>query len=91
MESALKMLLLNRVDFLVDYNNTLQKVIKKVDPSNQLEVVPDVIEGPKYYMMFSNTKRGEKFAEIWDKGMEELHKSGKLQKMYKRYGDPTYK
>jgi len=52
--------------------------------------VPDAIAGPKYYMIFAETERGRKLAEIWDREMERLRKSGQLQKMYKKYGDLSY-
>lgn len=90
LESALKMLTLGRADFVIDYHNTIQETLNTSNISDLLEIRSNVINGPKYYMMFAKTNRGKRFAEIWDNRMDRLYKSGRLSEMYKRYGDPTY-
>lgn len=90
LKSALKMLSTDRIDFILDYEYAIEKFLKELNLANQVVVVPSAITGPKYYMIFQQTERGRELAEIWDKGMERLHKSGKLQKMYEAYGDKSY-
>ena len=41
-------------------------------------------------MVFSDTEKGRRLAKIWDRSMERLYKSGKLQKMYSAYEDEAY-
>lgn len=90
LESALKMLHKDRIDFILDYDIAVKGLIKELGLSGQLEVMSNVIIGPKYYMIFSNTERGQTLAKIWDSGMEKLHISGELQKLYAYYNDQSY-
>ena len=90
LSNAMKMLVANRVDFILDYDAAIKKAVTELNISDEVEIVPDAIAGPKYYMIFAETERGRKLAEIWDREMERLHKSGQLQKIYKKYGDLSY-
>lgn len=90
LESGLKMLVSGRVDFLLDYESPVRKIAGELQITDRIEIVPNTIHGPKYYMIFSDTEKGRKLAEIWDERMEELYKSGKLKEMYKRYDDLSY-
>ncbi len=90
LKSALKMLSAGRIDFILDYSTAIEKNVKELGLSDKVEIVPDVIVGPKYYMIFADTKKGEKLARVWDEGMEKLFKSGKLHKMYAQCKDWAY-
>lgn len=88
--SALKMLHRNRIDYILDYDTALKGLIKELGLSGQLTVISNAIIGPKYFMIFSNTERGQALAEVWDSGMERLYKSGQLKKLYAAYNDHAY-
>lgn len=90
LENAMKMLVNGRIDFILDYIQATRDMVKKLDIADQVEILPDVIGGFKYYMIFRDTERGKELAEIWDKGMERLHTSGQLHKMYEQYEDLAY-
>ena len=90
LEQALQMLHKNRTDFILDYPKPLKELTKKQGLSDQITIVPNAIIGPKYHMIFSNTEKGRALASIWDSGMERLHQSGELQKMYAAYEDEAY-
>ena len=64
--------------------------MKKIFGSHDLELQLDVIRGPKFYMMFANTPRGQRFADLWDEGMARLYATGELNELYARFEDPTY-
>ncbi|MCP4108631.1 MAG: amino acid ABC transporter substrate-binding protein [Desulfobacteraceae bacterium] len=90
LEHAMKMLIRRRIDFILDYQQRTEKVVKELGISDQVEILPNIMKGPKYYMVFASTEKGKKLVEIWDKEMERLHKSGQLHKMYEQWGDSTY-
>jgi len=90
LESALKMLIVKRIDFVLDYNLAIKKKITELNISDKVEIVIDAIKGYKYYMIFSQTEKGEKLSKIWDEAMKKLDKSGKLHQMYRNYEDPAY-
>lgn len=88
--SALQMLVYGRIDFLIDYSNTIEQSLNSVEGKEWLAVEKDALKGPKYYMVFAPTKKGERLARLWDKKMAEMHRSGELTKLYKKYGDAAY-
>lgn len=87
---ALTMLVKDRVDFVIDYKPAIEKQMMDLKLTDALSTLPDIIKGPKYYMVFTDTYRGKKLSEIWDKGMERLNRSGKLKDIYQSYGNPTF-
>jgi polar amino acid transport system substrate-binding protein len=90
LESGLKMLAAGRVDYIVDYEQAMRDTIKELKLEKKIDVLYNKIKGPKYYMVFHDTEKSKKLIEIWDKGMERLHKSGKLHELYKKYEDQAY-
>lgn len=90
LESALKMLASDRIDFVVDYEQALNENIKELKLENKIRITPNAIKGPKYYMTFAKTEKSKPLIKIWDREMERLDKSGKLHELYTKYGDPTY-
>lgn len=90
LENALKMLAEGRVGFILDYHMAINRIARELGIADQVGIVPDVIKGPKYYMVFSGTEKGRKLSQVWDKGMERLHGSGQLRKMYEQYEDTAY-
>lgn len=90
LKSGIQMLASDRIDFLLDYSTAIEKTVTELGLSSQIVMVPDVMVGPKYYMIFSDTEKGRTLAKIWDERMEQLNKAGKLSKMFRAYGDKAY-
>ncbi|ARU56237.1 amino acid ABC transporter periplasmic protein [Oleiphilus messinensis] len=90
LESALKMLTQDRLDFILDYNNILPKVAEEHGLTDEIAILVDVIQGPKYYMVYRDSEKGRFFADLWDKGMSKLHATGQLKQLYQRYEDASY-
>ncbi len=90
LKSGIQMLASGRIDFLLDYSTAINKTVAELDLSSQIVMVPDVMPGPKYYMIFSDTEKGRALSKIWDAGMERLNKAGMLNKMYSVYEDKAY-
>lgn len=89
-KSGIKKLASGRTDFLIDYDKAILKIIKEEELGDKIDIFSNVLKGPKYYMIFADTPKGKALAKIWDDGMEQLNKSGKLQAMYKAAEDPAY-
>ena len=90
LKSGIQMLASDRIDFLLDYSTAIQKNVSELGLTGQIVMEPDVIPGPKYYMIFSDTEKGRALSKIWDAGMERLNKAGKLNKMFSAYEDKAY-
>ena len=90
LKPALLMLQRNRIDIILDYPKPLKELTRRLGLSRQITIIPNAITGPKYYMVFSNTEKGHILANLWDTGMEKLHKSGELQKLYAKFEDEAY-
>ncbi len=90
LKSALQMLEKGRIEFILDYNTAISKYVKELGFENKLVIQADVIAGPKYYMIYARNQKGKALADIWDKGMSRLSKSGKLKEMYRKFEDATF-
>jgi polar amino acid transport system substrate-binding protein len=88
--TALKMLLLGRMDYMVEYKSEMEKLIAALPKPADVTVVQDVVQGKEYYMGFSVTPRGKALAQIWNDGFAELEKAGKLKELYAKYSDNAY-
>ncbi len=89
-EQGLEMVSVGRVDFVLDYADNIRKHVEQLDLGSKIEIAEDVIIGPKYYMIFAKSAKGQELAEVWDRGMMRLYEAGKLTEMYKRYNDLAY-
>lgn len=90
LEYAMRMLISERIDFLIDYEQAMTAMVEEMKLQDQVVVLPNVIKGPKYYMEFIDTERGRALAKIWDEGMARLHSTGELQKLYAEYEDQAH-
>ena len=90
LKSGMQMLASDRIDFLLDYSTAIKKTVAELGLTDQIVVASDVMPGPKYYMIFSDTEKGRALSKIWDAGMERLNKAGQLNKMYSAYEDKAY-
>ena len=89
-KAVLRMLMADRIDFLLDYQPEIGIAIKELNLSHQLDTLDQAIKGGNYYVGFSKTPKGKILREIFDKEMEKRYQSGELHIMYERIGDPSY-
>ncbi len=75
LKSGIQMLASDRIDFLLDYSTAIGKTASELGLSEQIEMAPDVLPGPKYYMIFSDTEKDGRLPKY---GMPEWHGSVKL-------------
>jgi len=80
------MILKNRADIFIDYDEDLKDYIKskKLNPEEHL-VNPSHISGDYIYTCFKKDSEGKKLAQQFDQKMNELFKSGDLKKIYLKY------
>ncbi|MBF0360741.1 MAG: transporter substrate-binding domain-containing protein [Oligoflexia bacterium] len=88
-ESAIKMLARERIDYIIDYPQ-MNDIIKKLNLTNKIECKINIIQGPNSHIGFHDNARGRKLIEIWDRKMDQLFKSKRLQKMYQNISDDSY-
>jgi len=84
--SALKMVLFNRADYYFDNYEQLNDTIKKNDITFDMnDYRIEVIVSINLYMTFSSTERGKKIKDLYDKGIEQLFRTGELEEIYKKW------
>lgn len=96
---ALQMLLDGRMDYYADDKETLTSLLRgnteiigfeehqadaSVDFDRSKYVIRTIAENTAY-MVFSNTERGRRYRDIFDKGFYALFQSGELRKLYKKW------
>jgi len=89
-ESALGMVILGRADFYVDDINFIHQSIAAAT----LEFDPDdfAVEPAgqrSYHPLFSDSERGRKVMELYDRAMERLWRQGALQPIFRRWNHPV--
>ena len=89
-QGAIKMLLLDRIDFLLDYQPEIGILLDELNLSDQIDTLDQAIQGGEYFLGFSKTPKGKRLVEIFDREMEKLKSSGELHKLYETVGDPSY-
>jgi ABC-type amino acid transport substrate-binding protein len=89
-EAALQMLMAGRADVMVASSemivSTLQAMKIKLDDK---EYVQQYLDRAKYYPLFRNDQRGRELAAIFDKGIKELQRNGKLAAWFKAEPNTT--
>ena len=84
---AVDMISMDRSDFYVDDLTLIkQSLADAKEPLNMSQYSFQVVGRRSYYPMFKNTPRGLKVMEMYDQGMETLHKQGRLRKHYEKWG-----
>ncbi|MBD8525644.1 substrate-binding periplasmic protein [Pseudomarimonas arenosa] len=89
-ETGIKMLQSNRIEFLLDYEWDIDAALEN------LKADPEPFERHKLarieplYVGFAPTDKGKALAEAWDKKMAELHASGELDKLFQEYEYDAY-
>jgi ABC-type amino acid transport substrate-binding protein len=84
------MVLLGRVDFYVDDRHFIQDSIDK----NEIDYRPEdfavqPVGRRAYRPVFSDSPRGRVIMDLYDRGMETLHRSGELQRIFAKWGFPV--
>jgi len=87
--AGIKMLLLGRIDFLMDAKIELNNALKDIKKDTKNLTIKTFME-LKTYMAFAKNERGKKLVKLWDKNMKILNKNGKLKEIYSRYHDSDF-
>lgn len=83
-EQGLAMLAAGRFDYFLDHAGELSDTIKRTGFDTRPYGVRTVLE-ENVYMAFSDTKRGERLASLYDAGFRKLKLSGELKRIFRRY------
>ena len=84
-QQGLKMLQGGRIEFFLDHAGSLLDTIARTGFDTSNYRIEAVIE-ENVYMAFAATEKGQKLASIYDQGVRNLIETGKLQKIFARYG-----
>ena len=88
-KAGIKMLLLGRIDFLMDAKIELNNALKEIKKDKKNLKIKTLME-LKTYMAFARNNRGKELTKLWDKNMRILDKSGKLKEVFNRYHDSDF-
>jgi hypothetical protein len=90
LRSALRMLVSDRIDYILDYEKAVRDEVAELGISEQVTIRYNAVMGPKFFMIFADTEKGRHLASVWDRRMQQLNESGALHALYKKYRDPDY-
>lgn len=86
-KQALGMVLLGRADFYVDDINFIKDSISTSRiPFNPAHYDIQTVGTRSYHPVFHDSKRGKEIMDLYDRGMEKLHKSGQLKSIFDKWG-----
>ena len=86
-DSALKMVISKRADFYIDDLDLIKQSFDKADETfNPEKFGLERVGTRKYFPVFTNNPRGEALRIHYEKEMERLYMTGKLQQIYDRWG-----
>ena len=85
--SALSMVLKNRADFYLDDINLINESIKNCPLQFDMnDYLIKEVGFRSYHPVFKDSERGKILMELYDKGMEQLYRSGELKKIFEKWG-----
>jgi len=84
---GLKLLQLGRIDYYIDNEYDIKRIIKKHNFDDSQYTMQLILEN-KLYISFSKTAKSKKLMDIFDCRMDELRKSGELEKLYRTWDIP---
>ena len=87
--SALDQVILGRADFYIDDQNLIKESIIGTTlffDNSAFRIEP--VGKRAYYPVFKASEKGKQIMELYDRGMEELHRSGRLKTIFKKWGHP---
>jgi len=82
---ALTMLQNKKADYYLDATGLLLQQFKTLDNKQQKLYKIDKLEEVNLRMAFANSSRGKRIKVLYELGIQNLHKSGKLLDIYKKY------
>lgn len=86
---ALAQIILDRGDFYIDDLDLLKESISKNKlPFDMNDYRIELVGQRAYYPVFKLSERGNAIMELYDRGIERLHRSGELKKIFKKYHQP---
>lgn len=85
LQNAMEMLMNDRIDIVLDYITDLETVAEKINMDLTQYNIQEVFSDP-LYMGFAKTDRGKKLLAVYDDQIELLYRSGKLRKIYLKWG-----
>lgn len=91
LQKRLKMMLKGRIDVLVEDRFVIQYVLKRMNMTALFTEAGEIEKNPVYIPFSPVIPESEKYAEILVKGVEELRKSGELDKIMDTYGLQDWK
>lgn len=86
---ALGQVILGRVDFYIDDLNLIKESISQNRLScdmNDFRIEP--VGKRSYHPVFNISFRGKEIMNLYDRGIERLHRSGELRKIFKKWNHP---
>ncbi len=87
--AALGQVVVDRGDFYIDDLNLIKESISKSDHTIDMDAYQIEPVGKRtYHPVFKRSVRGKQIMDLYDRGMESLHKSGKLQTIFKKWNHP---
>lgn len=91
-ESALMMVILGRADFYVDDMALIKQTFAAAEEDLDLNRFGiKMIGSRKYYPVFSDTERGRKLRDYYQREFKRLYREGALQQIYQRWNFPMPK
>jgi len=84
---GLSMIIMDRSDFYVDDMTLIKQSIEEnTTPYDSDDFEIKKIGRRSYHPLFNTTERGKQIMKMYDDGILQLHKSGKLKTIYKKWG-----
>lgn len=87
--AALAQIVLERGDFYIDDLNLIRDSISQSQfavPMEEYEIKP--VGSRTYHPVFKDSPRGRQLKDLFDRGIEQLHRSGQLQKIFEKWHHP---
>lgn len=87
--SALGQVVLGRGDFYIDDLNLInESIAKNKFPIDMNDYKIEPVGKRSYHPFFKHSKRGKTIMGLYDRGMETLHRSGKLKLIFEKWNHP---
>ena len=87
--SALGQVVLGRGNFYIDDLNLINESIANGKfPINRNDYRIEPVGKRSYHPVFKQSSRGKTIMELYDRGIEALHKSGKLKPIFEKWNHP---
>ncbi len=86
---ALSQVVYGRADFYVDDPNLISESVSKATfPFDMKDYGIVMVKTRTYHPVFKRSARGEQLMDLYDRGVEKLHGSGELKKIFEKWNFP---